>query len=244
MTVTVYVWRFRKRGLIGIGNVGHSSIGVKFDGMADKDFYLSWWPGGGDVHGRLRQTFRHTNSHHLNVGYGSKTQKAARDTMTHATDARGELVVPDDKLDEVLSNITSDKTAEERSADAKYKFNLNGSKLLNQTRMKAAFEAIHQGRHSLSAKGHAKAGEYSLVHQNCSDAVAWLLEAGGAGALVPKPKMRFFWTPNDIAKWCDQLVLAANDKEAHAAQRTRGFTNNNLDFTPMPWKFSALSTVS
>lgn len=244
MTVTVYVWRFRKRGLIGIGNVGHASIGVKFDTTPDKDFYLSWWPGGDDVHGGLRQMLRHTDSHHIKVGYGNKAQQAARNLATHATDARGELLIPDDRLDEVLGNITSDKTAEGRSADAKYKFNLNGSKLLNQTRMKAAFEAIHQGRYSLSTKGHAKAGEYSLVHQNCSDAVAWLLEAGGAANLVAKPKMRFFWTPTDIAKWCDQLVLAANDKEAHAAQRGRGFTNNNLDFTPMPWKFSALGTVS
>ncbi|MCF3945677.1 hypothetical protein AiwAL_05300 [Acidiphilium sp. AL] len=244
MTVTVYVWRFRKLGVLGFGNVGHASIQVRFSGAADRDFYLSWWPGGDDVHGRARQALRHTTSHSLQVGYGNKAQKAARDAVAHATDERGNLLVPDDKLKEVQSRFVSDKTAEGRSAEAKYKFNLNGTKLLNETRMEAAFQSIHQGRQTLSAKGHAKAGEYSLVHQNCSDAVAWLLEAGGAGTLVPKPKMRFFWTPTDIAKWCDRLVLAANDKKSGAAQRIRGFTNNDIDFTPLDWKFSALATAS
>ncbi len=78
----------------------------------------------------------------------------------------------------------------------------------------------------------------------CSDAVAWLLEAGGAGTLVDKPRMRCFWTPTDIAKWCDRLVIASNNKISKSAQRTRGFTGNNLDFTEHDWKYSALATCS
>lgn len=244
MTVTVYVWRFRKLGLFGIGNVGHASIAVNFAGAPDRSFYLSWWPGGRDVHGFGRRALRHTDSHSLQVGYGQKAEAAARNALVHAMDDKGNLLYSDEQLPLAQAAIESDKTAEGRSADAKYKFNLNGAKVLNETRMEAAFHSIHQGNRTLSAKGHAKAGEYSLVHQNCSDAVAWLLEAGGAGMLFDKPRMRFFWTPTDIAKWCDQLVIASNDKISKSAQRVRGFTGNNLDFTEHDWQYNTLATCS
>ena len=245
MTVTVYIWKFRRRALIGIGNVGHASIKVDFAGAPQRSFYLSWWPGGDAAHGRGRRMLAHTQNHSLQLGYGQSAYEAARaqTEMWHATDDKGAPLHPQADVDKWMEEHgqISDKMAEGRSAEAKYKFNLNDTKVLNETRMEAAYKAIHEGRHTLSAKGHAQGGEYSLVHQNCSDAVAWLLEAGGAGSLVPKPQMRFFWTPTDVAKWCDQLVLKADQKVPGSAQRTRGFTGNDLDFTQLDWKYSALT---
>ena len=70
--------------------------------------------------------------------------------------------------------------------------------------------------------------------------MAWVLEQGNAATYVAKPAMRFFWTPTDIAKWCDRLVIALNAKVPGSAARLRGFTGNDLDFTPMGWQYSAL----
>jgi hypothetical protein len=242
MTVTVYVWRFRKLGLIGLGNVGHASLRVDRPSVPTESFYLSWWPSGDDVH---RGPFRHTTGHRLNFSYGNKGKMAQRNTlgndMYHATDDEtGQPLYSAEQIANQVDAIESDKSAEGRSADAKYRFNLNLPLVLNETRMYRAFQSIHQGSHSLSANGHAGSGQYSLVHQNCSTAVAWVLEVGGAGALAPKPVIKHYWTPTDIAKWCDRIVIAALRKQSGSAARSRGYTGNNLDFTDHAWNYSAL----
>jgi hypothetical protein len=230
MTVTVYVWRFRKLGLIGFGNVGHSSIKILRQQSVgpDEEVYFSWWPGGDDAD-RKGKKLRHTTSHFRSVAYGAKAKAAALDTIEDAA---------------VRANQRSDKEAEERSADAKYRFNLNGAKLLSEFRMMAACRTLHQGTQVVTANGHAKGGEYSLVHQNCSDVVAFILEQGGAANIVPKPPMRFYWTPTDVAKWCDKLTVAMNKRQEGSAARTRGFTGNDMAFTQHEWRYSALATSS
>lgn len=227
--VLVYIWRFRKLGLLGFGNVGHAALEVRSGGPSD--FYLSWWPGGDTRGGASRlknKTLAHTTSHYMNFGYSRWSGVQAR------IEAEGA------GLDS--ANFLSDKEKEDREADAKYRFNLTTPRLLSELRMKQAFDQLHQGQQVLSAKGHGAAGEYSLVHANCSDAVAWVLERGNAATYVAKPTMRFFWTPTDIAKWCDRLVIALNDKQPGSATRVRGFTGNDLDFTAKGWQYNTLAT--
>lgn len=230
MTVTVYIWRFRKRGLIGLGNVGHASIKIlrQHSVGPDEELYFSWWPGGDDAD-RKGKKLRHTSSHFNHIAYGPRSKAAALDTIQDAA---------------IRANQVSDKEAEQRSADAKYMFNLKGAKLLNELRMTTACGMLHRGTQVVTANGHAKGGEYSLVHQNCSDVVAFILEQGGAANIVPKPQMRFYWTPNDVAKWCDRLTLAMNKQQEGSAARTRGFTGNDIAFTQHDWRYSALATSS
>jgi hypothetical protein len=249
MAVTVYVWRFRKRGLIGWGNVGHASIRVDRQSMPETSFYLSWWPAGDSAHGGFGKLIgAHTTSHAIQGSYGNKGQTAARrqlrQDMYHSTNDDGSPTFTDRQINKAVKNIQSDKMAEDGSADAKYKFNLGDVSVLSEMQMVMAFQSIHQGGHCLSTNGHAQAGEYSLVHQNCSTAVAWILEAGGAGKLAAKPAIKHFWTPNDIAKWCDRIVLAALEKNPGSATRTRGFTGNVLDFTTQHPRYPALATSS
>ena len=223
MTVTVYVWRYRKLGLIGIGNVGHTSLRVD-SATGASDFYLSWWPGGDKA--SVKDLFtRHSKGHSSPGRYNSPRNPQA-------------TVIYDPSQ--------SDKAWEDRAADAKYRFNLNGAKLLNETRMWAAFNALDRGTMVLTTKHRksVKGGQYSLLHQNCSDAVAAILEAGGATQYVAKPKMRFVWTPTDVAKWCDQLVSAMVLEQPGSAKRARGFTEVECDFTHTGWQYSALGTCS
>lgn len=233
MTVIVYAWRFRKAGLFGFGNVGHAALEVR-DPNGINDCYLSWWPGGDVRRGRswvVNKKLKHTVGHYMNFGYGTWTGHAARAEAGQAGWTA-----------EQAGNLESDKEREGRSADAKYLFNLHGPKVLNELRIKGFVDGLHRGAQVLSSNGHAAGGEYSLVHANCSDAVATALQAGGAAQLHPKPAMRHFWTPTDVARWCDHMVIAANDKTPGSATRKRGFTGNDLDFTPKSWQFSALST--
>ena len=118
--------------------------------------------------------------------------------------------------------------------------------MLNETMMFLAYNDLDAGAMVLTTK-HRKSvtgGQYSLLHQNCSDAVAAILDAGGASDYVPMPRMRFVWTPTDVAKWCDHLVIEMNRRKPGSAERKRGFTNNDLDFTSFGWEYSALATCS
>ncbi len=224
MGVTVYVWRFNVFGAVGFGNVGHTSLRV--DRASDgESFCLSWWPGGEKA--SIKNLFtRHSQSHLSPGSYGKKK--------------------PTDPMEIINPNAPSDKQWEDGPAHAKYFFNVGGTKGLNETMMFLAHNDLDTGAMVLTTKHKksVKGGQYSLLHQNCSDVVAAILEAGGAGDYVAKPAMRFVWTPTDVAKWCDHLAIAMNREKPGSAERKRGFTNNDLDFTSFGWEYPSLATCS
>ncbi|MEX8519918.1 MAG: hypothetical protein AB3X44_15515 [Leptothrix sp. (in: b-proteobacteria)] len=190
--VKVYIWEFDPRGLIGRGNVGHTSILICTDGShgtQNKTTYLSWWPKGGEG------------------GFGNMEHDRPR-----AYGARGKEATRDDHQDD-QARVT-DKDREEGSA--KWKFRIEAG--ISPPLMHMFVDELIVG--SVKTSMLAKPKAYNGATQNCSTTVAHCLRAGGADTYVKWPD-HSIWTPNDVYRYVRNLTEAIASKYSGKARQVR-----------------------
>ncbi len=155
---------------------GHAALKVG-DGKGHNE-YLSWWPG----YGTGGLPWQKSKKARVSSGYGKKHHEG------HDRWGRSDKA------------LKKGSTTYSQTGSAQWKFKTDK---LNETLIKVFIRRLREGSSTVSAK--AKPGTFSLLKQNCSSTVGYALAVGGAEKYKKLPSMLWWWTPNDLLKWCKKL---------------------------------------